>query len=86
MTLRGCKYQIRFFFFAENFHKHLNTVTIINDMASQEVVEGEGLQCCGKHFIFDFTGKSSVKFYGVEGTTILVVYVQDGQIVHSGQL
>ena len=49
-------------------------------MESQEIIEGEGLQCCGKHFSFDFTGKSSVKFYGVEGTTILVVYIQDGQM------
>ena len=49
-------------------------------MVSQETIEGEGLQCCGKHFTFDFTGKSSVKFYGVEGTTILVVYIEDGKM------
>lgn len=49
-------------------------------MEAQETIEGEGLQCCGKSFNFDFTGKSSVNFYGVEGTTILVVYVQNGQM------
>jgi hypothetical protein len=40
--------------------------------------EGEGLLCCGKSFPFDFTGKSSVRFYGVEGNIIIVVYVKDG--------
>jgi len=49
-------------------------------MEVEETVEGPGLQCCGRSFSFDFTGKSNVKFYGVEGTTILVVYVQDGQM------
>jgi hypothetical protein len=49
-------------------------------MASQENIEGEGLQCCNTSFAFDFTGKTNVKFYGVEGSTILVVYVKDGQM------
>lgn len=49
-------------------------------MEVESTVEGEGLECCGSSFSFDFTGKSSVKFYGVEGTTILVVYVKDGQL------
>jgi hypothetical protein len=49
-------------------------------MEVEETIEGEGLQCCGKSFSFDFTGKSSVKFYGVEGSTILVVYIKDGHM------
>lgn len=49
-------------------------------METENVVEGPGLQCCNKSFAFDFTGKTSVKFYGVEGTTILVVYIQNGHM------
>jgi hypothetical protein len=58
----------------------LNTITRIKSMQAEDTLEGEGLLCCGKSFSFDFTGKSSVKFYGVEGSTILVVYVKDGQM------
>jgi hypothetical protein len=49
-------------------------------MEVEQTVEGPGLQCCGKTFKFDFTGKSSITFYGVEGSTILVSYIMDGQM------
>jgi hypothetical protein len=49
-------------------------------MEVEQKVEGPGLQCCNTSFSFDFAGKTSVKFYGVEGATILVVYVKDGMM------